>query len=253
MKRPFYSKYAWVYDQIIERPAKERCDFIISQLSKHQISKGSRILDAGCGTGTYSIFLAEEGFEVIGVDYSPELIAEANKKGAKCSGVVNFKVGDILSLNEDITVDAILCRGVLNDLTEESIRKEVFSAFAGYLRKGGILIMDVREWESTAIRKAYNPVFKKEITIENGKLTFCSQTKLQPETKSLFVSETHEYQSIYGPEIDTFEFQMKCWTHQELIENLSASGFEVIECLGDYDAKTKLGSTDRMVTVSVLT
>lgn len=252
MNRPFYTKYAWVYDQLIDRPAKEKCDFIISQLHKHQISSGSRILDAGCGTGNYSIALAEEGFELIGVDFSPELIAEAKNKVVKDKENVDFRVGDILSLDNDIEVDAILCRGVLNDLTEEASRKKVFSSFGNILRRAGILIMDVREWESTAIRKTKEPIFKKKVLTENGELRFCSYTTLKPETHSLLVSETHEFKSIQGREVDTFEFQMKCWTYQELRKNLLDSGFKIIECFGGYNEKIELGSTDRLVTVAML-
>ena len=252
MNRPFYTKYAWAYDQLMDRPAEEKCDFIISQLDSHEIKRGSLILDAGCGTGNYSIALAEEGFELIGIDFSPELIAEAKTKTVKGRGSVDFRVGDILSIDDDIAVDAILCRGVLNDLTEDTCRRSVFSSFANVLRRDGILILDVREWESTAARKSREPIFKKEVVTENGKLTFYSHTTLQPESHSLLVSETHEFRSNQGREIDRYEFQMKCWTYRKLKHNLSTSGFKIVKCLGGYSEQIELGSTDRMVIVAKL-
>jgi hypothetical protein len=43
----------------------------------------------------------------------------------------------------------IPCRGVLNDFVNDDARLSVFAAFAGALRRSGVLILDVREWEAT--------------------------------------------------------------------------------------------------------
>ncbi len=39
--------------------------------------RGARVLDAGCGTGTMAVELAQKGAEVVAVDISPSLIAIA--------------------------------------------------------------------------------------------------------------------------------------------------------------------------------
>lgn len=55
-----------------------------------------RAIDMGCGAGNYAIYLAEGGFEVTGVDFSPTAIniarENADEKGVKC----NFLVADVL-------------------------------------------------------------------------------------------------------------------------------------------------------------
>lgn len=57
-----------------------------------------RAIEIGCGTGTNSIWLAQQGFEVTGIDLSSLAIASAEKK-AKTAGVsVRFLVADILKL-----------------------------------------------------------------------------------------------------------------------------------------------------------
>ena len=45
--------------------------------------------------------------------------------------------------------DGILCRGVLYDFVNDDARLSVFAAFTGALRRSGVLILDVREWEAT--------------------------------------------------------------------------------------------------------
>jgi SAM-dependent methyltransferase len=57
-----------------------------------------RALDLGCGTGTNAVFLAKQGWEVVGVDFVPEAV-EAARKRALASGVsVSFVVGDVAQL-----------------------------------------------------------------------------------------------------------------------------------------------------------
>lgn len=59
---------------------------------------GARILDAGCGTGTFSIELAESGAEVVAIDLSETLVGLAEQR-AKSMGLdrICFSVGDMLN------------------------------------------------------------------------------------------------------------------------------------------------------------
>ena len=154
LHRPFYSEFAWAYDLIIEAPVSRRCDFVEDVLSQRRILLGSSILDAGCGTGSYSIELAGRGYIVTGVDISVELISEAKTKSEDTPAPPKFEVGNILELPSVPEFDGILCRGVLNDITDDIERQTVFLSFARSLRRGGVLILDVREWKATALRKA---------------------------------------------------------------------------------------------------
>jgi methyl halide transferase len=57
-----------------------------------------RALDLGCGTGTNSVWLAQQGFDVTGVDVAPLAVEQAEKR-ARAAGVdVNFVVADMLDL-----------------------------------------------------------------------------------------------------------------------------------------------------------
>ncbi|MGC2652424.1 MAG: class I SAM-dependent methyltransferase [Mycobacterium sp.] len=57
-------------------------------------------LDVGCGTGDTSIYLAQHGWKVTGVDFVPKALDEARAK-ARGNGVsVNFVHGDVTCLTE---------------------------------------------------------------------------------------------------------------------------------------------------------
>jgi methyl halide transferase len=75
------------------RPSSE----LQSVLSRNTIQP-CRALEIGCGTGTNSIWLAQQGFEVTGTDLAPLAVDQAEKR-ARAAGVkVHFVVADVLRL-----------------------------------------------------------------------------------------------------------------------------------------------------------
>src|SRR5215813_1664363 len=189
-RRPFYAEYAWAFDLIIDRPVQKECAVIAAWLVERGVVPGSTLLDAGCGTGRYAWELGRRGYRVRGVDSSPALLDVARRAASRESPHVVFERGDILTLPRS-NDDGVLCRGVLNDVIEEDDRRSAFASFARVLRGGGVLILDVREWETTAARKEREPLFRKRVDTDRGKLTFTSVTELDPSTRCLLVKETH--------------------------------------------------------------
>ena len=102
---------------------------IASWLVERGVPPGAEVVDAGCGTGRYAIELARRGYRVDGIDVSPELVEVAKRAAAESQGSVSFWIGDILDLAHE-RYQAILCRGVLNDILDDGERDAVFAALA---------------------------------------------------------------------------------------------------------------------------
>ena len=82
-------------------------------LTAHLPAPPARIADLGCGTGTLSVLLADAGYAVDGVDFSPEMVTRARDKAAGRDGVT-FTVADAGAPPlEAAAYDAVLCRHVL--------------------------------------------------------------------------------------------------------------------------------------------
>jgi SAM-dependent methyltransferase len=58
-----------------------------------------RALDVGCGTGTTSVYMASNGWDVTGVDFVPRPIRVARTKAAAAGVSVAFLVGDVTRLH----------------------------------------------------------------------------------------------------------------------------------------------------------
>jgi SAM-dependent methyltransferase len=249
--RPFYAEYAWAFDLLIDRPVRKECAAMAAWLVERGVLPGAGLLDAGCGTGRYAIELARRGYVVHGIDSSPELIDIAKRSIDEALLSASFAVGNILRQPSG-GYGAILCRGVLNDFVDDDSRALVFATFAQALRPAGVLILDVREWEASAARKDREPVFRKSVDTDRGRLMFTSITTLDRANRQLLLSERHALVNDGQERSSDYQFVMRCWTRDELESGLARAGFGAVVYLGAYDAAVSAGSTDRLVAVAQL-
>ena len=63
-------------------------------LLEHLPPAPARVADLGCGTGTLSVLLAAEGYDVHGIDLSPEMVTRAKAKADAAGVAATFAVGD---------------------------------------------------------------------------------------------------------------------------------------------------------------
>ncbi len=78
----FCQQLSRYYDQVFPY-RKDAHEFLLKYLPLH-----GRILDAACGTGTYSLALAQRaGLEIVGVDLAPAMIVQAQSKAEDCPNV----------------------------------------------------------------------------------------------------------------------------------------------------------------------
>jgi len=115
-----------------------------------------------------------------------------------------------------------------------------------------VLVLDVREWDASAERKAREPVFRKRVSTDRGKLTFTSVTELDPDHRRLLISEEHALVHEEHERVRAYLFVMRCWTHGELRSTLSRYGFQDVGYFGAYDPAVEAGVTDRIVAVAQL-
>ena len=73
--------------------------------------KPGRAIVFGCGTGTNAIYLAENGFEVTGVDVAPTALTLAREKAQKAGVQIRWMVADVLALPEMEPFDLVFDRG----------------------------------------------------------------------------------------------------------------------------------------------
>lgn len=139
-----YSEFASVYDMFMDNiPYEDWAEYVKSLLADFGIMDGL-VVDLGCGTGTLTEILAQSGYDMIGIDYSEDMLNVAIEKRQQ-SGL------DILYLNQDMREFELYgtVRGIIsicdsmNYLLEEEELSSVFRLVENYLDTGGVFIFDM--------------------------------------------------------------------------------------------------------------
>jgi cyclopropane fatty-acyl-phospholipid synthase-like methyltransferase len=111
--------------------------YLVRVVSRWPVHRG-RVLDIGCGTGTNTIWLAEQGFEVIGIDVSSEAIVRAEKRVVREDVACSFLCDDFLTVDIELESQQFLFdRGCLHSMDDEK-RPAFVSRAAELLVAGGM-------------------------------------------------------------------------------------------------------------------
>lgn len=100
--------------------------------------KNLRILDVGCGAGFFSVLLAKEGYQVTGVDLTPDMVENARTLAAEEKTDCEFLVMDAENLRfADESFDVVISRNLTWTLPDV---KSDYREWVRVLKKGGILL-----------------------------------------------------------------------------------------------------------------
>jgi SAM-dependent methyltransferase len=147
----FGRSYAAAYDLLYgEKDYEHECDLIEKAARHFDRLKLRRILDLGCGTGGHAIPLARRGYEVVGVDRSAEMLAEARRKAAVAGVQARFLQGDLRSvrLGERFDLVAMMFAVLGYQISDDDVHRALATCRA-HLERRGLLVFDV--WHGPAV------------------------------------------------------------------------------------------------------
>lgn len=222
--RPFYALYAEAYDSLITDPVDHWVDAVDRELLAAGFS-GATVLDAGCGTGRHARALIERGHTLTLLDASTALLRIASHR---CPGAETL-VGDLCKPRATKKFDAITCRGVLNDLTEDHEREAALDSFAALTRHPGVLLLDVRESAESQRRADGRRRTSNGQLPDGDQLIFSSRPTWR--AGRIVVDERYELiSSANGSStVHEYRFEMRPWTMEEVRARLSEAGFVNVE------------------------
>jgi ubiquinone/menaquinone biosynthesis C-methylase UbiE len=102
------------------------------------------VLDVACGYGKDSVFLAKNGFEVTGVDFSLEGLRLAGERALREGAVVKWMPADVRMLQmPNASFDGVLCNNIMTLFIRQE-REKVAAEIERVLAKGGALVLSER-------------------------------------------------------------------------------------------------------------
>ena len=146
-----FAALAEIYDRINGEAYRPYADMLEEAFKLSDIDV-KEVLDLGCGTGGITALLADRGYDMIGLDISPDMLNIARERNygkntlLLCQDMCEFELYG--------TVQAIYSSfDCLNYIVKSKDLKQVFVLARNYLESGGVFIFDV----NTAFR--YKDVF----------------------------------------------------------------------------------------------
>lgn len=136
---PFYDE--WNGDLDYEKWA----DFLVSHFNSASIPV-REVLDLGCGTGSMTLALARRGYDMVGVDLSPDMLARARERAYEDERTHNilFLLQDMRSFELYGTVQAAVCTlDGINHLTSARDLDATLALLHNYIEPQGLFIFDV--------------------------------------------------------------------------------------------------------------
>jgi SAM-dependent methyltransferase len=104
------------------------------------VEPGSRVLDAGCGTGRVAIRLAELGHACVGVDVDSSMLAVARREAVG----ITWVEGDLADLPDEVRdrapYDLVVLAGNVVPLLAEGTLRAVVAGLADVIGPGGLLV-----------------------------------------------------------------------------------------------------------------
>lgn len=143
----FGAEYAAAYDELYhDKDYSAEVELIERVFGTYAQGVVRRVLDLGCGTGGHATPLAERGYQVTGVDRSPDMIRQAVERGS----AAQFHVGEIAGLDLGETFDAVLMMfAVLGYQVGNADVQMALATARRHLRPSGLLFGDV--WYGPAV------------------------------------------------------------------------------------------------------
>ncbi len=168
----FGAAYSGAYDSIYQdKDYNAECDLIERLFTQYGTQKIAHVLDLGCGTGNHSVTLARRGYQVMGVDFSEEMLAAAWVKTGSLPPLseIDFYHGDVRTVRLNQLFDAaIMMFGVMGYQVENVDVSSALATVRAHLVTGGLFLFDV--WYGPAVLAIRPEARVKELIVGNQRL-----------------------------------------------------------------------------------
>lgn len=240
-----YGIFSEFYDALTANVSYDTVAQVLSSLLTRYGKSRGLLLDLACGTGSVSVRLAEKGYEVIGVDLSPEMLSEAQNKAYTTGQNILFLCQDMTKLDLYGTVDAAVCTldGLCHLPDEESV-SAALGKVSLFMNPGGVFLFDV------------NSVYKHRAVLGNNTFVYDTddvycvwQNTLLPDGVTVQMDlDFFEPVSDAGDYVRQSErFTERAYPRETLEAMLKKAGFTVLDVFDGYSGKPAHDTSERLL------
>ncbi len=190
------------------------------------------VLDLACGTGRMTEELCRRGYDMIGVDSAPEMLAVAHEK-AEQAGMADrilYLCQDMCAFELYGTVEAVVCcLDSVNHVTDRQALSRCFHWVHNYLVPGGLFLFDVNT--PAKFSRVYG---EHDYVLEEDGVLCAWQNVYHPRTHlcDFYISLFEEGEDGRYDRQDVHQ-QERAYSMRTLRQLLAQNGLEVLALSGD--------------------
>lgn len=224
-----YNSFASFYDAFTKNVEyKKRADYICRLFKKYGKTP-TLLLDAACGTGSFSVEFARRGMSVIGVDISSDMLSVANDKKAEENLDVLLINSSLAELDLYGTVDGAVC--LLDSLNHITCYRELQRSIARislFLEPEALFVFDVNtEYKHSEVLANNTFVFEDENVYCVWQNKYNPSKRVTDITLDFFENVEDKYYRY------SEQFSERAYTAEELEKALKKAGLEILAVLGE--------------------
>lgn len=214
-----YSRY---YDLLYrDKDYAGEASYVAGLIERHAPSSRS-VMEIGSGTGAHAAELAQQGYDVTGVDMSEGMLAAAESRKKEMppglASRLSFALGDARSVRLDRRFNAVI--SLFHVMSYQTSNADLAAAFAtarAHLLAGGVFVFDC--WYGPAVLRQWPSVTKKRLSDESTEVNRVATPEIHVNRNIVDVNytvevtdintrvsetlqETHSMRYLFTPEIE---------------------------------------------------
>lgn len=228
---------------------KAWADFIERIFERNLDNKPSLLLDLACGTGRMTLELASRGYDMTGVDISPEMLDAAREaeEGMKNPTSVLWLCQDMREFELYGTVDAaVSCLDSMNHLTSVKDFKKTLSLVHNYLVPDGIFVFDINgksKFETVYADRSY------VMELRDGFFVWQNNYNEKTRLCDFYITLFSEREDGAYERFDD-EQRERMYTLRSIKQMLADEGFSFIGAYSDFSFTNAKDSDERIYIVA---
>ena len=231
---------------------QDEINCLIDLFNQNNVPNDGLILDLACGIGRISIPLAENGYNVVGIDISPSYIQRANEYAKKdgVSDKTRFVIGDmrkVASILSDISrFDAIVNMWTSMGYWDEETDLNILRQSLTLTKPDGLFVMHTAN-RDTLIKRFQT----RDFSCGDDGLVVLMERELDLESSRMI-----NFWSYYRREgedlrfLNRMEINHRVYSLHELMDQFQDAGWKVLGSYGGFDQQTLSSDTFNMIIVA---
>jgi len=233
-----YAELAKIYDRVMNHVKYDEWSEYITSIFHHFGINVKSILEIACGTGNFSIYLYNHGYDITCTDLSPAMLKVTLDKFKEKRIPQKLFAADMTSLPLKTEFDAVLCLyDSVNYLRDSDDLRKMFQEVYTVIRDGGLFIFDVCTAKNSQMFFADNSMCEDfgEVKYER-KCHFRDSENIQ---ENLFIIEDNGNRFIE-------QHSQRIYRLEEITEIISDSQFKILGVFEDFTFNTGTENSERV-------